>query len=165
MKAISIRQPWANKIAYGPKTIETRTWYTKYRGPLMIHSSKKPAIKPAGCAIAVVTLLDCRRMTKGDEKDACCPYYPGAYSFVFGKRWTLPHPIYMSGALYIYDTEKLYQAPLNQLRVIEQAYLSNCHTCDHFHPKNLGKGSICSKQDGCPSWYNAKKNTLPACAG
>ncbi len=36
MKALSIKQPWAAAIATGLKTIETRTWKTKYRGPILI---------------------------------------------------------------------------------------------------------------------------------
>ena len=38
MKALTIRQPWASLIAAGVKTIETRSWSTKYRGPLAIHA-------------------------------------------------------------------------------------------------------------------------------
>ena len=40
MKAISLLQPWASLIASGAKKIETRSWSTKYRGPLAIHASK-----------------------------------------------------------------------------------------------------------------------------
>jgi hypothetical protein len=40
MKAISVRQPWANMIFEGNKTIETRNLFTNYKGPLMIHASK-----------------------------------------------------------------------------------------------------------------------------
>lgn len=40
MKAISICQPWASAIFLGYKTIETRSWSTTYRGPLLIHASK-----------------------------------------------------------------------------------------------------------------------------
>lgn len=40
MKALSIRQPWANAIALGLKTAEIRTWKTDYRGLLLIHASK-----------------------------------------------------------------------------------------------------------------------------
>lgn len=40
MKALTIRQPWASLIAAGVKTIETRSWSTKYRGPLAIHAGK-----------------------------------------------------------------------------------------------------------------------------
>jgi len=41
MKALSIIQPWASLIAVGAKRIETRSWGTGYRGPLVIHASKK----------------------------------------------------------------------------------------------------------------------------
>lgn len=40
MKAISLQQPWATMVAIGAKSIETRSWYTSYRGPLAIHASK-----------------------------------------------------------------------------------------------------------------------------
>lgn len=38
MKTLSIRQPWAELILQGRKTIELRTWQTHYRGPIMIHA-------------------------------------------------------------------------------------------------------------------------------
>ena len=41
MKAISLWQPWASLMAHGMKTIETRDWYTFYRGPLIIHAAKR----------------------------------------------------------------------------------------------------------------------------
>jgi activating signal cointegrator 1 len=40
MKALSLTQPWATLIAIGLKTIETRSWSTKYRGTIGIHASK-----------------------------------------------------------------------------------------------------------------------------
>ncbi len=40
MKTLTIRQPWASLVALGVKTIETRSWSTKYRGPLAIHAGK-----------------------------------------------------------------------------------------------------------------------------
>lgn len=44
MKFLTIRQPWASLIAVGAKTIETRPFSTKYRGPLAIHAGKaKPS--------------------------------------------------------------------------------------------------------------------------
>lgn len=42
MKALSIKQPWAQLIALGIKPIENRTWPTKFRGRVYIHSSQKP---------------------------------------------------------------------------------------------------------------------------
>lgn len=41
MMAISVRQPWAQLIVLGLKDIENRRWSTQYRGPLLIHASKK----------------------------------------------------------------------------------------------------------------------------
>lgn len=40
IKAISLWQPWASLIAFGAKHIETRHWWTRYRGPLVIHAAK-----------------------------------------------------------------------------------------------------------------------------
>jgi hypothetical protein len=40
MKTLTISQPWATLIAIGAKHIETRSWRTRYRGPLAIHAAK-----------------------------------------------------------------------------------------------------------------------------
>jgi len=41
MKTLSVRQPWAELILQGRKTIELRTWPTHYRGTIMIHAGGK----------------------------------------------------------------------------------------------------------------------------
>jgi hypothetical protein len=41
MKALSLHQPWATLMAMGVKQVETRSWSTKYRGPLLIHAANK----------------------------------------------------------------------------------------------------------------------------
>src|SRR5437016_5390966 len=41
IKALTIRQPWAELILRGRKPFELRTWRTKYRGPLVIHAAAK----------------------------------------------------------------------------------------------------------------------------
>lgn len=41
MKSISLWQPYASLIAWGDKQIETRSWPTSYRGPLLIHAAKR----------------------------------------------------------------------------------------------------------------------------
>ena len=41
IKCLSIQQPWAGLIVAGDKDVENRTWKTNYRGPLLIHASKK----------------------------------------------------------------------------------------------------------------------------
>lgn len=40
MKALSLWQPWASAIELGAKRIETRSWATKYRGPMLIHAAR-----------------------------------------------------------------------------------------------------------------------------
>ena len=42
MKALTIKQPWADLIIAGVKDIENRTWKTSYRGRVLIHTSKSP---------------------------------------------------------------------------------------------------------------------------
>ena len=39
MKAISVRQPWAELIIRGEKTLDLRTYQINYTGPLAIHAS------------------------------------------------------------------------------------------------------------------------------
>jgi len=41
MKTLSLWQPWASAMAIGSKSIETRSWVTTYRGPVVIHAAKR----------------------------------------------------------------------------------------------------------------------------
>lgn len=119
MKAISVKQPWANLIASGRKTIETRTWATDYRGPLLIVSSKTPNISPAGCALAIGDLVGCRLMTKQDELAACCAVYPRAMAWVIENiRSVRVFPV--KGQLGIYDVqvEELVTSDGQRIRLI-----------------------------------------------
>lgn len=101
-KAISLKQPWANLVCEGKKTIETRKWKTNYRGNLIICSSQKPKIEPAGYAICIVELYDIKPMTKKDEKDACIKIYKGAYSWFLRNIRQIDPPIPIKGGLGIY---------------------------------------------------------------
>jgi hypothetical protein len=40
VKVLSMTQPWAFCVVYGLKKWETRSWYTAYRGDLLIHAAK-----------------------------------------------------------------------------------------------------------------------------
>ena len=51
MKCISLWQPWASLIAWGDKSVETRSWETAHRGPLAIQASKKWNRELAGMCI------------------------------------------------------------------------------------------------------------------
>jgi hypothetical protein len=111
MKALSVKQPWANMIANGEKTIETRTWATDYRGDLLIVSSRKPPIEPAGFALALVKVVGCRRMTRADEAAARCAIYPGAYAWLLADvRRVKPFPV--RGQLGIFEV------PISQAELV-----------------------------------------------
>jgi hypothetical protein len=115
VKAISLRQPWAEMIADGIKTIETRTWSTSYRGPLLIVSSKTPdraAIGAwpqycdliGGAAVCECELVDCRPMTAADEEAACCASEPGRFAWIIRNVHRVPiQPV--KGQLGLYDVE------------------------------------------------------------
>ena len=77
MKALTLTQPWASLVALGFKRVETRSWATRYRGPLAIHAAKGfpawarqfaeeeraigrlPARLPFGAVICTVELIGC----------------------------------------------------------------------------------------------------------
>ena len=40
MKALSLRQPYAELLVTGRKTIELRKWKTRHRGKFLVHASK-----------------------------------------------------------------------------------------------------------------------------
>ena len=130
MNALSIQQPWAwciirpdvtdpaSRAALDPerdiKPIENRTWYTRIRGPLLIHAGKIVDYEAFGIIheefglrlpdanklklggfIGIVNLVDCV-----DESDS--PWFNGPYGFVF----TDPRPIEFTpwrGQLGIFD--------------------------------------------------------------
>jgi len=69
-KCLTVKQPYAGLIATGAKTIEVRKKPTKYRGELMISSSKKPITSKAGvngALICSVVLMDCLRVKDLNE--------------------------------------------------------------------------------------------------
>lgn len=93
--ALSVLQPWASLLAVGAKQIETRSWFTPYRGPLAIHASKRFTMAdqlllkdrrfysalsphyalngyglphlPTGAIIAVADLVDCLSTNDPDQ--------------------------------------------------------------------------------------------------
>ena len=104
MKAISIKESWAELIASGRKTIETRTWKTKFRGDILIVASRKPVTKNSGKAIAIAEVYDCKPMEKRHEEEACCEIYDRANSwFLRNIRRIDPFPV--KGKLNIYEVD------------------------------------------------------------
>ena len=50
IKALSILQPWPFAIFHMMKTCENRSWFTSYRGPLLIHAGQSTRLLESGCA-------------------------------------------------------------------------------------------------------------------
>jgi len=63
MRVLSIRQPWVELILQGKKTIELRTWNTKFRGEFLLHASKR--VDDAGRAVAKKFGIELQSLEKG----------------------------------------------------------------------------------------------------
>jgi hypothetical protein len=87
--ALSIRQPWAHHILFDGKTVENRSWLTRFRGQFLIHASatfdgtaaERRAFMAAhpdshlGGIVGMATLTDV--ITSLDS-----PWFHGPYGFV-----------------------------------------------------------------------------------
>lgn len=114
MKALVVRQPWANWIAIGKKTVETRTWTTKYRGPLLIVAGKAldtaalarvgGGAFPRGAAIAIVKLVNVTTMNEVHETAAMVPCRPGLYAWTI-ELVTVLDPFEVKGRLGLFDVD------------------------------------------------------------
>lgn len=79
MKALSLKQPYAELVVSGKKTIELRKWNTKFRGRFLIHASKIPvkeAMKkfgfdslPLGCTVGEAELISVKKYSGKKECD------------------------------------------------------------------------------------------------
>lgn len=77
MKALSLKQPYAELILQGRKTIELRKWNTNFRGTFLIHASKNPDMKamekhgfttlPVGGIVGQATLTDVKKYLSSEE--------------------------------------------------------------------------------------------------
>ena len=77
MRALTVRRPWAYAIIYLGKDVENRSWWTSYRGPLLIHAAgsapRHDLLVPVkyselvrGAITGVVELYDCVRDAKSE---------------------------------------------------------------------------------------------------
>lgn len=125
MKVLTIKQPYASLIAHGFKKYEFRTWKTKYRGELYIHTGKstvKEKMKlvsdynleyPNGYIIAKVNLVDCilvdekmnEELKKGNDK-VYTHNYTNSYAWVFKDVEILKNPIKVNGKLSIWNYDE-----------------------------------------------------------
>ena len=76
IRALSIRQPYAERILRGDKKIEYRTWPTTHRGRIYIYAAKTPVLLPGhedpldplklprGVLVGTVEIVDCKKGEK-----------------------------------------------------------------------------------------------------
>jgi hypothetical protein len=82
MKALTVRQPWAELILLGRKRYELRSWPTRHRGQLLVHAgSSASPMDQENCHRAG---LDWRPLDRGAivgvvEVVDCVPYTPDIY--------------------------------------------------------------------------------------
>jgi hypothetical protein len=121
VKALSIRQPWAELILRGRRTIEPRTWQTNYRGRIAIHASQTvqeeacvaygldPARVVRGALVGTVELVDILPLDATEwetlrEQHLSLRDFPGP---MFGWRLEvpqrLPQPIPMRGRMSLFN--------------------------------------------------------------
>jgi hypothetical protein len=99
MKAIMLKPKWANLIADGVKTLETRSWTTRYRGPIIIAASQ-----PQGETVCTAEIVNCRKMIKEDEKASCVDFSPLLFVFEL-QNIQLVKPEKIKGKLGIFEFE------------------------------------------------------------
>ena len=104
MKAISIKEPWATMIHCGLKTLETRSWRTYHRGPLLLCVSQKPKTLHSGKAIGIMYITDVEGFQEKHEKAACCSVYKG-FVWVIDKYVPLERPINIKGKQAIFEVD------------------------------------------------------------
>jgi activating signal cointegrator 1 len=132
MKALSMTQPWASLVAFGEKTIETRSWSTDYRGRIAIHAAKEypesarklafdqpfkdllAAIEeltgeplPTGAILATVELCACVPADLihrlPDEERLLGDYSAGRFAWLLREVERFEKPIPASGALGLWE--------------------------------------------------------------
>jgi len=122
MKALSIRQPWAWLIAAGYKDVENRSWPTRFRGRIYIHSGKildrtallelrsgksnvshncRDALSQEeswtrGAIIGEVDIVDC--VTQSSS-----PWFTGPYGFLLRNPLLYERPIMCPGKLGLFE--------------------------------------------------------------
>ncbi|MGD9857988.1 MAG: ASCH domain-containing protein [Planctomycetaceae bacterium] len=110
--ALGIRQPWAELILRGIKTIEVRSLPTNVRGTIYLYTGKNLADHPAaeemarrhdldvdtlptGLIVGTVDVVDCRASQPNDADAACVPA-----SVLDGMQsWRLAQPVRLAQPL------------------------------------------------------------------
>jgi len=134
MKALSVMQPWATLLVSGAKRIETRSWQTSYRGPFLIHASRRrvPSHRlagltpyhsgwharhlPRGVILGYAVLVDCLPAEALDgtldvRERALGRYGLGMWAWLLERPRPLARPFAWRGALGVFDLDDQYVRP------------------------------------------------------
>lgn len=121
MKALSLKQPFAELIVSGKKKIELRKWNTKFRGEFLVHASKIPDKRamerfgfkelPCGFIVGKVKLVDVKKYDNEEEhkkdKDLhLASSYWGDYGFILENPQRM-EKIPINGKLGFWDFQKI----------------------------------------------------------
>ena len=116
-KCLSLKQPYADLVVSGKKTIELRTWNTKFRGEFLVHVSKKvdkeacernkidPKSLITGAIVGRVILYDVkfydsqRLFLMDRKKHLAVRYTDPKYGFLLKGARKFRKPIVMKGKL------------------------------------------------------------------
>jgi hypothetical protein len=134
IRCISIMQPWAYLVASGIKDIENREWDTSYRGPLLIHTGKKPDVdyfcddgslspyfeRKFGLALAkimpqriqdyaygaLIGIADLVNSVTVDTLEVSNDWFRGTYGFVLANARPFVEPIPYKGATSLFNVPR-----------------------------------------------------------
>jgi hypothetical protein len=144
--AISIRQPWAELILTGKKTVEVRSWATDFRGGLWVHAGLKanPELEEdfglgdlykggylGTIVLEAVVPFDSQRWELWRDKHLCVgEYFPGLYAWILSTPHRLSCPVQGPGKLNLF-----YPPPqLGEALHVAQTEISapsNCSPAQH----------------------------------
>jgi hypothetical protein len=117
VKALTVRQPWAELIVRGRKNVENRPRRTHHRGLLVIHAGLRfdesgPRIRGTldrGAIIGVVDVVDCIDSSRSRWAD------PGQWHWVLANARRLSRPIPYRGALSLWTVDPDTQMQIRRL--------------------------------------------------
>lgn len=125
MKCLSLKQPFAELLAVGRKTVEVRNWNTNFRGEFLIHASKgidrsackehgmDPEKLSIGAVIGKARIVAVKKymsrkgfMAERHRHLAGWGYYTGrAHGFTISNPEKFDKPIPLSGRLNFFDAD------------------------------------------------------------
>ena len=139
IKTLTIDPLWVWAIMEGHKTIENRSWFTSYRGPLGIHASKNKSreketrawyaehtelVPPSreeledtivGRLVGVTELIDIASIESLPQRHRG-PFAEGPYCWLLGSFLPIGQPIETTGklGLWTYDSQAIIPEPKRQ---------------------------------------------------